>query len=125
MSLGKNLKKLRLEHHLTQMELAKATGINRSTIGMYEEEKMFPKVSKLQILANYFHVDMNTLLAEGGPEPAGEPSVVKENLTAEERRHLEYYRNLDADQRTKVDGYIEALLMEQKKKATLSENVAM
>lgn len=104
MSFGKNLKKLRSEHHLTQDELAKATGINRSNLAMYEKDNRRPQVEKLQILAQYFHVDMNTLLADGNSTAPLSPG---------EQRHMDQYLLLDADNRRTIDDQTEYLLYRQ------------
>ena len=113
MNFGKNLKKLRAEHHLTQMELAKATGINRSAIGMYEQERQNPPFDKLQILANYFNVDMNTLLADG-PDPASQSLAPQSSiLNPEEIRLLDRLRRLTPAGRAKIASYTDYILMEE------------
>lgn len=56
------LKTLRLKKGLTQDELAKLTGLTRSAIGMYESGNREPKYEVLELLADFFNVDMNTLL---------------------------------------------------------------
>lgn len=56
------IKKLRLEHNLTQDELAQELGISRSTIGMYETGKRKADYATLESLADYFNVDMNYLI---------------------------------------------------------------
>lgn len=56
------LKTLRLKKGLTQEELAKLTGLTRSAIGMYESGNREPKYEVLEVLADFFNVDMNTLL---------------------------------------------------------------
>lgn len=55
------IKKLRLDHHLTQDELARILGISRSTIGMYETGKRTADYETLELIADYFNVDMNYL----------------------------------------------------------------
>ena len=56
------LKTLRLKKGLTQGELARLTGLTRSAIGMYEAGNREPKYEVLELLADFFNVDMNTLL---------------------------------------------------------------
>lgn len=62
MSFSEILKKLRTEKGLTQEDLAKLTGLKRSAIGMYESGSREPKFEVLELLADFFNVDMNTLL---------------------------------------------------------------
>lgn len=56
------LQKLRKERNLTQEEMSRQTGISRSTLGMYEAGKREPNFETLEIIADFFNVDMNTLL---------------------------------------------------------------
>ena len=62
MSFNEMLKKLRTNKELTQEELAQATGLSRSAIGMYEAGSREPSFETLEIFADFFNVDMNTLL---------------------------------------------------------------
>lgn len=55
------LKKLRLEEHLTQEELATQLGISRSTLGMYETGKREPDFETLEVIADFFNANMNYL----------------------------------------------------------------
>lgn len=129
MSFGKNLKSLRLKHHLTQEELSKNTGINRSNLGMYEQDRTFPQFDKLQILANYFHVDMNTLLADGSApaflsaSQSGEVarSAGGVSLNPEEIRLLDRLRRLTPAGRAKIASYTDYILMEEE--AVREENI--
>lgn len=61
-TIGENIKNLRNEKKLTQEDLAKATGLKRSAIGMYESGKRNPDYETLEIFADYFNVNMDFLL---------------------------------------------------------------
>lgn len=52
---------LRKRAGLTQQELADKTGLTRSSIGMYETGKREPDLETLEVFADFFNVDMNTL----------------------------------------------------------------
>lgn len=52
---------LRKERGLSQLQLSEKTGLSRSAIGMYETGKREPDMETLKALAEFFHVDMNTL----------------------------------------------------------------
>ena len=56
------LKELRLEHNLSQMDLAKATGISQSAIAKWELGKTEPTASALITLATYFGESADFLL---------------------------------------------------------------
>lgn len=55
------LKKLRTENQLTQDELAPELGISRSTLGMYETGKREPDFETLEVIADFFNVNMSYL----------------------------------------------------------------
>lgn len=59
MSFHNRLKELRRQRNLTQSELSKATKLSQSAIAMYESGKREPKIEVLELLADYFNVDMN------------------------------------------------------------------
>lgn len=58
------LRKLRTDAKLTQSELAEKLKITRSTIGMYETGKREPDFETLELIADFFNVDMNYLLGK-------------------------------------------------------------
>ena len=57
-------KELRTGQQLTQDELAKYLGISKSTISMYENGNREPDFETLEIIADFFNVDMNFLLGK-------------------------------------------------------------
>ncbi len=79
------LKKLRLEKGLTQNDLSKITGLTRSAIGMYELGKREPSFEVLEILADFFNTDMNTLL--GKSDNKTDDNLPE--LTAKDEREIE------------------------------------
>ena len=52
---------LRRREGLSQGELANRLGISRSSIGMYETGKREPELETLEVFADFYNVDMNTL----------------------------------------------------------------
>ena len=58
------LKGLRIKSGLTQQEMADKLNISRSSIGMYENGEREPSFELLEIIADYFNVDMNYLLGK-------------------------------------------------------------
>lgn len=59
---GTTFKKLRMKQNKTQTELARALGIARSTVSMYEQGEREPDLNTLEKIADYFQVDMNAIL---------------------------------------------------------------
>lgn len=56
------IRNLRINEGLTQEELAKELGISRSTVGMYETGKREADYETLELIADFFNVDMNYLI---------------------------------------------------------------
>ncbi len=61
--LSERLKSLRKEKDLTQRELANILNISNGTIAMYETNKRQPDNETLTILADFFNVSTDYLLA--------------------------------------------------------------
>lgn len=56
------LKSLRKSNGLTQADLASALKISRSTIGMYESGSREPDFETMELIADYFNVDIDYLV---------------------------------------------------------------
>ena len=57
------LKELRKRDRITQIQLAEAVGVERSSIGKYEgNQNVVPSIDVLQSIADYFHVTTDYLL---------------------------------------------------------------
>lgn len=67
-TFSENLKYLRKREGLTQTQLAKNAGIGRSAISMYELGKREPDFETLEMLADYFNVDMDFLTGRSDME---------------------------------------------------------
>lgn len=61
------LKELRCSRNLTQMKLAEDLNIAKSTISMYENGKREPDYETLELIADYFNVNIGSLLSKGNP----------------------------------------------------------
>ncbi len=57
------LRQLRKERHLTQEQLSRDLGLAPSSIGNYEQGTRIPKYEILEMIADYFNVNMDTLLS--------------------------------------------------------------
>lgn len=102
------LKSLREERGLSQDELARLTQLSKSTISMYENGNREPKFETLEVIADFFNVDMNTLLDKK------QPIMV---LTQQEETHIKKYRQLDADGKEEIDDLINVKLAKLQRKA--------
>lgn len=82
---------LRRRDNLSQQELALKLGLAKSTISMYERGERKPSFEVLEQLADYFNVNMDTLL---GSSPA--PSPECEEYAADEIKLIDDYRQLSS-----------------------------
>ena len=61
MEIGERLKQLRIKSKLTQYEVEELTGINRSTLSLYELGIRVPTIDKLMKLALLYGVSIDYL----------------------------------------------------------------
>ncbi len=62
MTIGKNIRKLRLERQITQEELAKRMKISCAAVSKWERGDAFPDITFLMPLAYFFHVSIDELM---------------------------------------------------------------
>lgn len=60
--LGENLKKIRTKKNITQTELAKTLGVDKSFVSNIENGKTNPTLSTITSLAQALNVSINELL---------------------------------------------------------------
>ena len=61
-SFAENLKELRLEKGVGQVELAEKIGVSKGIISLWENGKREPTLSSLIALAKYFDISIDTLV---------------------------------------------------------------
>lgn len=79
MSFPDILKNLRKRDNINQFELARAIGVSRSAVGMYESGKREPDFETMETIADYFNVSMDYLLGR-----TDNPEINKSN----EKTHI-------------------------------------
>lgn len=92
------LKSLRLANNLTQDELAKRLKISRSAVGMYESGSREPDFDTLELIADFFNVDVDYLMGRTPkttyiPHNTQEPSYYTNPETAKIAQEI--YENKD------------------------------
>lgn len=73
-------RELRIQHCKTQTEVAKALGISRSTVSMYECGEREPDLATLKKISLYYGVDMNYLLGQSSNISASSEKASTQNL---------------------------------------------
>lgn len=62
LSIGANIKRIRLERNLTQEEVATHLGISFQSISKWERGDSYPDIEMLPVLANYFRLSIDEML---------------------------------------------------------------
>lgn len=89
MKLGNNIKKLRKQFRLTQSELAEKLMVTEQTVSKWENDKCYPDISLLPVIANVFNCSVDKVLGvemytyESGVEKALENYEACENYEEE------------------------------------------
>ncbi len=114
MDIGKNLKALRKENGLTQKELAERLKIGQATIACYENGQREPNITSLIAYADYFECTLDFIV--GRADDFGNVVIKAENtkrglgtLTDEEAVFIKKFKELNGEDKNKVNGYIDGL----------------
>ena len=99
------LKKLRMNKGLSQRELASIFKVSTGTVGNWEVGTREPDYATLIKLANFFNVSVDYLLETSCEEQQKKPDT----LSAEERRLLDGYREINAAGKKLVMQTVETL----------------
>lgn len=70
MSLGSNIIALRKEKGISRKDLAKALNLPYTTLSSYETDQRLPSAKRLGEIANYFSVDIESVLADSEITPS-------------------------------------------------------
>lgn len=84
-------KQLRLSAGLTQDELSNALNLSKSTISMYENGNREPDFETLECIADYFNVDMNTLIGYKNQPPTIAAHFDGDEYTEEELNKIKEF----------------------------------
>ena len=96
---------LRKRDHLTQEQAAKKIGVTRSTLANYETGKRHPDIECLNIIADVYNVNMDTLLCK-----EEKPVPVRDELHNELYQEvLSMLSQLPAEDVPLVEAYIQGL----------------
>ena len=68
LSIGENIKRIRLERNLTQEEVATHLGISFQSISKWERGDSYPDIEMLPALSNYFGLSIDEMMGVGKQE---------------------------------------------------------
>lgn len=126
-TIGKIIKKARLDMGLTQEELANKVGVQKSAIAKWENGRVSEiKRSNLKALADALNLNPNVLLGESEPHVTVLPKVLPSThaktptLALDEQCLVDIYRELNQDGKTALVEYAELISSSDKYKKALS-----
>ncbi|MBF7019254.1 helix-turn-helix transcriptional regulator [Staphylococcus sp. 18_1_E_LY] len=101
--LSENLEQLMKQNNITQIELSEAIGVSQSTISNWIKEVKYPRIGKIEELAEYFNVPKSRITERQDVVKEEQDTFAahfdKENLTEEEmeevRKFIEWVKNRD------------------------------
>lgn len=107
---SKNLKEIMNKHCKSQGDLVRDLNFRQATVSDWLNGKKYPRMDKIEKLANYFNISINDLLIQtSSPAPL--------SLTQQEETHIKKYRQLDADGKEEIDDLIDVKLAKLQRKA--------
>lgn len=99
LKFAQNLKNIMQKQNKTQSDLVKDLSFRQATVSDWLNGKKYPRMDKVEKLANYLGVSINELLMQS----VSEPPVPALQLTDQEKSMLKKYRQLNADGKSRVD----------------------
>lgn len=113
---SKNLKHYLDLNNKSQQDLVKDLGLSASTVSNWYTGLKLPRMSKVEMLANYFGINKSDLLED-------KITNIKQNinsLSKHERFLLEKYNSLDTEDKSKVIDYTNLLSSQDKYKKDIN-----
>lgn len=94
---------------MTQKYFSEQTEISQSTISDWKRKQTNPSAEKILKICDVLHITPYELLSENDYGESSTESDSNTNLSEEEYLLVESFRKLDARQKQRVRGYMEAL----------------
>lgn len=99
LKFAQNLKNIMQKRNKTQSDLVKDLSFRQATVSDWLNGKKYPRMDKVEKLANYLGVSINELLMQS----VFEPPIPAIQLTDQEKSMIKKYRQLNADGKSRVD----------------------
>lgn len=75
MSIAENIKRIRLEHGLSQTELGKIAGVSDKAVSTWELGIKVPRMGAVEKMANYFGIAKSVIVDDVQPTPTKQPTI--------------------------------------------------
>lgn len=116
MAIGENIKNLRMQHGLSQAELASVAGVSDKAVSSWEQNKSVPRMGPIQKMADFFGVQKSDIIetaATNTDSPAVRSGKNRLALNIDETKLVSNYRNLNGNNRQAIDVMIALFLSQQ------------
>lgn len=113
-TLAKNLARYLEKNNITQKEMAEVVGVAASTFNDWMKAKKYPRIDKIEIMANYFGIKKSDLIEKKAtPEEQKNNDImadiiVRMRTDADFLSVVELLNNLDSDQLASVKQMLKA-----------------
>lgn len=77
MSIGKNIKRLREQHNLSQEELAKIAGVSDKAVSTWENDIKTPRMGAIQKIADHFGILKSDIIEDVKVNPINKNQTIK------------------------------------------------
>lgn len=111
-SIGNFIRHLRVRHNLSQEDFGKIFGASKSEIAAYENNILTPDNHILQLICDYFGINIDKLNERFTLQTANQPQASA--LSERERNLLFTFRQLNKDNQDIIVGFAKKYLKEQK-----------
>lgn len=102
--LSRNLQRLMNQHNIDQKELAEAIGVSQPTVSNWIQQTKYPRIKKIQQLADYFNVPKSTLIEDKDNYNTPKTTAFHldgKDLTKEELEDVQKYIDFIREKRNK------------------------
>ena len=99
LKFAQNLKNIMQKRNKTQSDLVKDLSFRQATVSDWLNGKKYPRMDKVEKLANYLGVSINELLMQS----VSEPPIPEIQFTDQEKSMIKKYRQLNTDGKNRVD----------------------
>lgn len=76
MIMGQNIKRLLKQQHMTAVKLAEMVGVSTATVSDWSNGKTYPRIDKLELMANCFGVSKAELVENRDEQKEAEPTLM-------------------------------------------------
>lgn len=111
-TIGLNIKKLRLKHNETIAELAGKLGVAYSTVSDWENGKKMPRSSAIQCLSDHYNVSTSDIISEPTKEISEKDIIDLEALLISGARLVYGNKILDAREKIMIGKIIKSVIEE-------------